>query len=238
MSQYSLLQSDAVVMPAEIYARVPSSRLFSYGAFKRGFDLLASALALVILSPLLLIVAILIKIDSKGPVFFRQVRTGKNGREFEILKFRSMTADNDFHDKSCEDKYTRVGKIIRKISIDELPQLINVFLGQMALIGPRPWVPDYFENMNERERGRVAVRPGITGLAAAKGRNGLDVFEKINYDLEYINNYSLRQDIKVIFLTIKAVFSCKGAEAGKGKLHNDIEDLKKENGIARKIGQI
>lgn len=229
MGQVSLLQSDSVVMPVEMYGRVPSSRLFSYGAFKRGFDLIVSAVALVVLSPLFVLTAVLIKLDSRGPVFFRQKRTGKDGKEFDILKFRSMAADNDIHDKSCADKCTRVGKFIRRTSIDELPQLINVFLGQMAFIGPRPWVPEYFENMNERERGRVAVRPGITGLAAAKGRNGISVFEKIDYDLQYVANYSLKQDAKVIFLTVKTVLSGKGVDAGKSGIHDDIRDLKAEN---------
>jgi lipopolysaccharide/colanic/teichoic acid biosynthesis glycosyltransferase len=203
--------------------------IFKYGALKRGIDLLFSMLMLLILLPLFLVVAVLIKLDSAGPVFFRQERTGKNGKVFKIMKFRSMMADNDVRDASCDDKYTRFGKILRRTSIDELPQLINVLKGEMAFIGPRPWVPEYFENMNERERRRVEVRPGITGLAAAKGRNDLSIFEKINYDLEYVANYSLRQDVKVVFLTVKTVVSKEGAEAGKQKVHNEIADLMAEN---------
>lgn len=205
-------------------------RVLSYGAAKRGFDLVMSALLLVGLSPVFVVVAVAIKLDSPGPVFFRQKRTGKGGKEFEILKFRSMVADNDIRDLSCEDKYTRLGEKLRKSSVDELPQLINVLLGQMAFIGPRPWVPEYWENMNQRERERYAVRPGITGLAAARGRNGLSVFEKIGYDLEYVQNYSLHQDVKIVALTVRQVLSREEAEAGKAKVHNDIEDLKKENG--------
>ena len=204
-------------------------RLFSYGAAKRGFDLIASFSMLLALSPLFAVVAIAIKMDSKGPVFFKQVRTGKNGKEFEMFKFRSMVADNDIWDNSREDEFTRVGEKIRSLSIDELPQLINIVKGEMSFIGPRPWVPKYWENMNERERRRCAVRPGITGLAAAKGRNGLTVFEKIGYDLEYVDNFSLKQDVKVIFLTIRQVLSREEVNAGKGGVHNDIEDLKKEN---------
>lgn len=204
-------------------------RYTSYGAFKRGFDLLMSSLLLVGLSPVFLVVAIAIKIDSPGPVFFRQKRTGKRGKEFEMYKFRSMVVDNDLKDASCEDKYTRIGKALRRSSIDELPQLINVFKGQMAFIGPRPWVTAYWDNMNEIERKRNTVRPGITGLAAAKGRNGLTVFEKIRYDLEYVQKYSLRQDVKIIFLTIRQVLSRKDVDAGKKQVHNDIKDLKKEN---------
>ena len=204
-------------------------KIFKYGAFKRGIDLLFSMLMLLLLLPLFLLVAVVIKLDSAGPVFFRQERTGKNGKVFKIMKFRSMVADNDVRDASCEDKYTRFGKILRRTSVDELPQLINVLKGEMAFIGPRPWVPEYFENMNERERGRVMVRPGITGLAAAKGRNDLSIFEKINYDLEYVANYSLRQDVKIIFWTAKTVLSKEGAEAGKQKVHNEIAELMAEN---------
>ena len=217
--------STPVVLPS----RFKLARILSYGALKRSFDLITSSVLLVGLLPLFAVVAVAIKIDSPGPVFFRQKRTGKNGKEFEILKFRSMVADNDMRDTTCEDKHTRLGVKLRKTSIDELPQLINVLKGQMTFVGPRPWIPEYYENMNERERRRYTVRPGITGLAAAKGRNGLDVFEKIGYDLEYVDNYSFKQDIKVVALTVRQLFRHEEVDAGKGKIHNDIEDLKREN---------
>ena len=217
--------STPVVLPS----RFKLARILSYGALKRSFDLITSSVLLVGLLPLFAVVAVAIKIDSPGPVFFRQKRTGKNGKEFEILKFRSMVADNDMRDTTCEDKHTRLGVKLRKTSIDELPQLINVLKGQMTFVGPRPWIPEYYENMNERERRRYTVRPGITGLAAAKGRNGLDVFEKIGYDLEYVDNYSFKQDVKVVVLTVRQLFKHEEVDAGKGKIHNDIEDLKREN---------
>ena len=197
-----------------------------YGTFKRVMDLTISAVVLVLLSPLFVITAIAIKCDSKGPVLFKQLRTGKDGKEFYIFKFRSMVADNDVMNTKCEDQYTKVGKLIRRTSIDELPQFINVF------IGPRPWIPQYWQNMNEMERGRAKVRPGITGLAAAKGRNGLTIFEKIDYDLEYVENYSLWMDMKVIFITVKTVFTGEGVDAGKAGIHDDIRDLKKRNRAA------
>lgn len=200
-----------------------------YGTFKRVMDLTISAVVLVLLTPLFVITAIAIKCDSKGPVFFKQLRTGKDGKEFYIFKFRSMVADNDVMNTKCEDQYTKVGKLIRRTSIDELPQFINVFLGQMSFIGPRPWIPQYWQNMNEMERGRTKVRPGITGLAAAKGRNGLTIFEKIDYDLEYVENYSLWMDMKVIFITVKTVFTGEGVDAGKAGIHDDIRDLKRRN---------
>ena len=228
-------EGDVLTRPLYIVAlgETPTTmrlvRWFSYGAFKRGTDLIISAVMLVLLSPLFLVVAIAIKIDSPGPVFFCQVRTGKRGKEFRMYKFRSMVAENDMRDTSCEDKFTRVGEVIRRLSIDELPQFINVLLGQMSLIGPRPWVPEYWENMNDRERGRYAVRPGITGLAAAKGRNGLTIFEKIEYDLEYVRNFSFKQDVKVVFLTLKQLLVREEVNAGKSGVHNDLRDLKKEN---------
>ena len=212
-------------------SRLHSVRLLFYDAIKRGVGLVVPLVSLVLLSPLFLIVAVAIKVDSPGPVFFRQKRTGKNGKEFEIMKFRSMVADNDVRDTSCEDRYTRVGKILRKTSIDELPQLINVLKGQMAFVGPRPWVPEYYENMNEHERRRCDVRPGITGLAVVKGRNGLDVFEKIRYDLKYVDNYSLRQDVKILAMTVRQLFRHEEVNAGKGQIHNDIQDLKRKNRI-------
>lgn len=209
---------------------VRSSRLASYGALKRGIDLVFASILLVLSSPLFLVVAVVIKIDSPGPVFFRQLRTGKKGKEFYMYKFRSMVADNDLRDASCEDRNTKVGKILRRTSLDELPQLMNVVRGEMSFIGPRPWVPEYWENMNEVERKRCMVRPGITGLAAVKGRNGINVFEKISYDLQYVQNYSLKQDLKIIFLTMKAVVKGGGVDAGKGGVRNDLKDLKAENG--------
>lgn len=230
MSQSSVQLRDGYrVFLGENYSGLKLARLVSFGCFKRGFDLTVASVSLILLSPLFLIVAGAIKLDSPGPVLFRQKRTGKKGKVFNMYKFRSMVADNDLRDASCNDKYTRVGKFLRRTSIDELPQLINVMRGQMSFIGPRPWIVEYWENMNEMERGRAAVRPGITGLAAAKGRNGLNVFEKIGYDLEYVRNFSFRQDVKVVFLTIGTVFKGDEVDAGKGRIHNDIEDLKKRN---------
>ncbi|MBR2840114.1 sugar transferase [Candidatus Saccharibacteria bacterium] len=189
-------------------------------------DFVLSVSMLVVLAPLFVVVAIVIKIDSPGPVLFLQERVGRNGRVFRICKFRSMAADNDMRDTSCEDRYTRVGGLLRRTSIDELPQLLNVMLGQMSFIGPRPWVEEYWNNMNERERERAKVRPGITGLAAAKGRNGLSVFEKIGYDLEYVRDFGFFEDVKVVFLTVKTVISGEEVDAGKSGIQDDIGALK------------
>ena len=197
-----------------------------YKHLKRVIDFTLAVVILIIFLIPMIIVGIAIKIDSKGPVFFKQERTGKNGKIFKMYKFRSMAVDNDVHNFKEEDKYNKVGKFIRALSLDELPQIINILKGEMAFIGPRPWIPEYYDNMNEEQRKRYEVLPGITGLAQVKGRNNIGIIEKINYDLEYVRNFSLKQDIKIFFLTIKTVFSKKGVNAGKGTIHNELEALK------------
>lgn len=197
-----------------------------YKYLKRALDLIMATLLLVIFLIPMIIIGIIIKLDSKGPVFFKQARTGKDGKVFLLYKFRSMAVDNDVHDFSKGDQHTKVGTIIRKLSLDELPQIINIFKGEMSFIGPRPWIPDYYESMNERQRHRCDVLPGITGLAQAKGRNDISILKKINYDLEYVANYSLLEDIKIIFLTVKTVLTKEGADAGKNTIQTELETLK------------
>ena len=171
----------------------------AYYILKRGLDFTLALIGLILLSPLMLIVSIAIKLDSKGPVLFKQERTGKDGKTFMLYKFRSMAVDNDVHDMSCEDKHTKVGNFIRKTSIDELPQFINILKGDMSFIGPRPWITDYWDNMTAEQRHRYDVVPGITGLAQVKGRNDISIVEKINYDLEYVDKYSPIEDLKIIY---------------------------------------
>ncbi len=199
-----------------------------YHTLKRVFDFSIASLGLVILSPVLIIIAITIKLDSKGPVLFRQKRTGKNGRVFVIYKFRTMIANNDITDRNLQDKHTRVGTFLRQTSLDELPQLLNVIKGDMAIIGPRPWITDYLLYMNPTERGRLAVRPGITGLAQAKGRNGLDIHEKIAYDLEYVENFGFEEDLKVLHYTLKSLLPSSHTlvEAGKAHIYTELDQLK------------
>lgn len=200
-----------------------------FAGIKLLFDRLLAIFGLIVASPLMLLIAIAIKLDSKGPVLFKQERTGKHGKNFYVYKFRTMSADNNVHDFSNADQHTKVGKILRKISLDELPQLFSIAIGKMSFIGPRPWIPDYYENMNDEQRHRCDVRPGLTGLAQCMGRNNITIFDKINYDLEYIREYSLYQDIKIVFLTIKCVFSGSGADAGKNTIQKELEDLKNNN---------
>ena len=211
---------EKALMPVDIHMDV-------YPYMKRIMDFSLASIGLVIASPIMLTTAIAIKLDSKGPVLFKQERTGYKGKNFKLYKFRSMTVDNDVHDFSCQDRHTKVGKFIRKTSLDELPQLINVIKGEMSFIGPRPWITDYYNNMNEEQRKRYDVVPGITGLAQAKGRNNLSIFEKINYDLEYVRDFSMREDAKVVFWTVKTVLSKKGAEAGKDTIKSELEELKR-----------
>ena len=199
-----------------------------FAGIKFMFDRLLAIFGLMVASPLMIIIAIAIKLDSKGPVLFKQERTGKHGKNFYVYKFRTMSADNNVHDFSKADQHTEIGKILHKTSLDELPQLFSIATGKMSFIGPRPWIPDYYENMNDNQRHRYDVRPGLTGLAQCMGRNNISITDKINYDLEYIREYSLYQDIKIVFLTIKCVFSSSGADAGKGTIENELNDLKNQ----------
>ena len=198
---------------------------FIYRIIKRLLDVSFALIGLIITLPLMLLVGLFIKLESDGPVFFKQLRTGKDGKNFYIYKFRSMTVDNDIYNFKSENKITKIGKFIRKTSIDELPQFINILKGEMSFIGPRPWIVDYYENFTDDQKRRVAVLPGITGLAQAAGRNNISVLDKINYDLEYVDNYSLKMDIKVIFLTIKTVISKSGAELSKIGIKDEIKEL-------------
>ena len=205
-----------------------------YLVFKRIIDFLVALIGLIVAFPFMLLIAMAIKASSKGPVLFTQMRSGKNGKPFKLYKFRTMVKDNDVHDFSKQDQHTKIGKILRKTSLDELPQLINVIKGDISIIGPRPWITDYYDAMNDYERHRYDCLPGITGLAQAMGRNNLTIFDKINYDIDYVKNVSLFMDIKIIFLTVKAVFTQCGADAGKSTISNELEALKKENGKSSK----
>ena len=196
-----------------------------YKYVKRFFDLIMALILVIIFLIPMIIIAILIKLDSKGSVFFKQERTGKDGKIFLLYKFRSMAVDNDVHDFNCQDKKTRVGRVLRKFSLDEFPQIINIIKGEMSFIGPRPWIPDYYENMTDYQRRRNDVLPGITGLAQVKGRNNINIIAKINYDLEYVKNFSFVQDVKIFFLTITTVLSKEGADAGKGTIQAELETL-------------
>lgn len=199
-----------------------------YIFIKRILDIILSSVALILLLPVFLLVSIAIKIDSKGSAIFKQERVGKDGKLFNIYKFRSMAENNNASDLSVPDKYTRIGKFIRRTSIDELPQLINIIKGDMSIIGPRPWTPMYYENMTEEQKHRYDVLPGITGLAQINGRNCASVIDRINYDLEYVNNYTFKSDINIIFKTFSVLFCKEGEDGGKGTVQNDMNELRNQ----------
>ena len=175
---------------------------------KRAFDIIVSLIALIILAIPMIIVAILIKLEDGSPAIFKQLRMGKKLKPFYIYKFRTMKTQREElnSEMSHEEMTTKVGKVLRATSIDELPQLINILKGEMSFIGPRPWIVEYYEWFTDEQKRRSDVRPGITGLAAVKGSNGINIFKKINYDLEYVDNMSLWLDIKIFFWSIVAVF--------------------------------
>lgn len=194
---------------------------------KRFIDILVSLIALLLLWPVFIVIAILIKVEDKGTVFYKQIRTGKNGKNFEMFKFRSMNVVERGKEMTMkhEQRVTKIGKFLRKTSLDELPQFLNVLKGDMSFIGPRPWIVEYYERFNEEQKRRVEVRPGIIGLAQAKGRNGLTIFEKIKYDLEYVDNISFIMDIKIIIESIKIVLKREHAEINQEDIKTELEQL-------------
>lgn len=182
--------------------------------FKRIFDFVLSLMALIVLSPLFIVLMIVNAIKMKGNPFFVQDRPGKDGKIFKFIKFRSMTneKDKDGNLLSDEVRLTEYGKWLRKTSLDELPQLFNILIGDMAIVGPRPLLVQYLPLYNEEQRHRHDVRPGVTGLAQVNGRANLSWTEKFKYDVEYVRNITLLGDIKIILKTIKVVFSEEDVE--------------------------
>ena len=200
---------------------------YVYKIIKRIFDFIASLFGLIILSPLFLIVAVAIKIeDPKGPVFYSQVRLGKKQETFKMYKFRSMVVDADKRLKSLlpkneiegamfkmkdDPRVTKVGQFIRKYSIDELPQLVNVLVGNMSLVGPRPPLPRELVDYTEYDKQRLAVKPGCTGLWQVSGRNDVSFHEMVELDLKYINNRSAFFDLYVLLKTVVVFIKPNGA---------------------------
>ena len=185
---------------------------------KRLFDLLAAILLIIILFPMLLVTAVLIVFKLSRPVIFAQWRSGKDGIPFRIYKFRTML---DRYDKNGvlapdEDRITPFGQKLRSVSLDELPELINVIKGEMSLVGPRPLITEYMDKYNEEQIRRLEVKPGITGWAQVNGRNTISWEKKFKLDVWYVDNWNLFLDIKIIFLTIVQVFRREGInEAGE-----------------------
>ncbi|MBU3100283.1 MULTISPECIES: sugar transferase [Clostridium] len=195
-------------------------------ALKRLMDIILSLIGIIILSPIYLIIIIAIKIDSKGGTIFRQIRVGKDGENFTIYKFRTMIVqaeskrkldinpddlENFVFQSRSDSRVTKVGNFLRRSSLDEIPQLFNVLFGNMSLVGPRPEIPEVVKYYPESYHQRLLVLPGITGLAQISGRGEIELGKTVAYDLDYIKDFSVILDIKIILLTVVSVFKKDGA---------------------------
>ena len=180
--------------------------------FKPLLDFVLSFLGLIISSPIFLIVFIALLFANRGKVFFLQNRPGKNGKIFKIIKFRTMNNKRDAHGNLLPDveRLTKIGKLVRKTSLDEIPQLINVLLGNMSLIGPRPLLPEYLPLYNDFQKKRHHIKPGITGWAQINGRNAVEWEKKFKFDVWYVENMSFFLDLQIMFLTLKKVLKLEG----------------------------
>lgn len=179
---------------------------------KRLLDILLSGLALIVLSPVLLVTAILVRTKLGSPVIFCQERPGKDEKIFRLYKFRSMTDEKDENGNLLPDeiRLTRFGRLLRSTSLDELPELWNIFRGDMSIVGPRPLLVRYLPRYNEEQKHRHDVRPGLTGWAQVNGRNAISWEEKFRLDVWYVRNLRFTTDVKIIFLTVKKVFCREG----------------------------
>lgn len=221
---FNTIDFDAKSIKLDMEKDIKGKRL--QFAFKRVLDFLLSLMGIIILLPIYLIIIIAIKLDSKGPAIFRQVRVGKDNVPFKIYKFRTMVIDAEkkrelaidcdnienfvFQSKS-DNRITKVGAFLRKTSLDEIPQLFNVLQGNMSLVGPRPEIPDVVKFYPEEYKQRLWVLPGITGLAQISGRGEIELGRTVYYDLTYIKNFSLSYDIKILIKTVINVFKREGA---------------------------
>ena len=176
---------------------------------KRLFDIIFSGVGMVLLSPFLVLISILIKVVMPGPVLFKQIRVGKNKRLFKIFKFRTMKIDKEAensHDISKDtERLTTLGRFLRRTKIDELPQLVNVFTGDMSLVGPRPTFEEQVRKYDKRQMKRLDMRPGMTGLAQINGNTALSWEERIRFDIRYVENFNVMLDIKILLRTIGVV---------------------------------
>ena len=202
--------------------------------FKPFLDFLVALSALIVLSPVLVLTAIALGIVNKGTPFFLQRRPGKNEKIFKIIKFKTMNDERDESGNLLPDaqRLTRVGRTVRKFSIDEIPQLINVLKGDMSLIGPRPLLPEYLPLYDEFQKKRHLVRPGMTGLAAVNGRNSLNWDKKFSLDVEYVENLSAKLDLDILIRTVQKVVLSEGVSAeGHSTMPRYSEYLKQKKNL-------
>tara|TARA_Y100000996_G_C22537793_1_gene648903 strand:- start:1503 stop:2114 length:612 start_codon:yes stop_codon:yes gene_type:complete len=198
---------------------------------KRSFDIFVSFLSIILLFPILILISLAIKIDSRGSIFFRQDRVGKDMKIFRIWKFRTMKVNSDPYGDSpnsdSDKRITSFGRLLREYSLDELPQLFNVLTGSMSLVGPRPIYNSLAQKLDKNQKKRFIVKPGITGLAQVKGRTNLTWDQRIEYDCRYVENCSLFNDIIILFKTISVLFISKNIY--------EIEASLEEHGIGNNI---
>lgn len=202
-----------------------------YKYIKRFFDIVSSLIALVVLSPLLVLLIIVGAFVMKGNPFFTQQRPGKNERIFKLIKFRTMTNAKDKEGNLLPDadRLTKYGEFLRNTSLDELPELFNIIKGDMSVIGPRPLLVKYLPRYNEHQHRRHEVRPGLSGWAQVNGRNTVSWEDKFNMDVEYVDNYSLIMDIKILIMTVKNVLKREGISSDTSATMEEFMGLEADN---------
>jgi lipopolysaccharide/colanic/teichoic acid biosynthesis glycosyltransferase len=193
---------------------------------RRVFDVVVAGSALLVASPFLLVAIVAIRLESRGGAIYRQRRVGKDGHAFDVLKLRTMVTGAEHIGAGLavsegDTRITRIGRLLRRTSLDEMPNLINVLRGEMAIVGPRPTVPVQVDRYTERQRGRLAVKPGITGWAQVNGRTELPWDERIELDLWYIEHRSWRLDLRILLLTVRMVFGGHGLYRGEAPAWRD-----------------
>ncbi|MBZ6006055.1 sugar transferase [Paraclostridium bifermentans] len=199
---------------------------------KNVLDKVFGLILLILLAPILLIIAFAIKLDSRGPIIFKQKRLGKNGNIFEIYKFRTMyvdapdirNEDGSTFNSDNDPRVTRVGNVLRKTSLDELTQIFNILKGEMSFIGPRPDLPDHYELYTDFDKRKLLVKPGVTGYAQCNGRNNIEWKNRIEMDIFYIENYSILLDVQILIKTALSVLKSEGVN--KSVEHEEVEEAK------------
>ncbi len=197
---------------------------------KRVMDVVAASLGLLILSPVIAIISVMVLITMGRPIFFRQIRPGLRGKPFEIIKFRSMRDDSDEIGIQLSDgqRLTRFGNFLRNYSVDEIPQLINILKGDMSIVGPRPLLYDFFPYYTVQEMRRHEMKPGVTGPAQVNGRNNLNWDDRLKMDVDYVDNWSLWLDIKIIFKTAMVVIKRDGVKTDGYETFLRLDDYRRE----------
>lgn len=190
--------------------------------FKRTLDIFISITALIALLPLMLIIITIVFFEFKGSIFFIQERAGKNGKSFKMIKFRTMVEDFKRKGLTEENAISVFGNFLRKTSLDEIPEFLNILIGNMSIIGPRPLLLKYVPRYNKEHKKRLDVKPGLTGLAQVSGRNGLSWSKRFDLDVKYVNSLSMKEDIKIFIRTFYVVLSSKNTESKNNEHMNEF----------------